>query len=372
MLLVAMTCPVVAGILPSFHLDYNAWEATHIVVVEATAEDDTFEVIESWKGDLQPGRRIRVPAIRPGAGAAPLSMYPDEPEYLAPGDTSRSTQIPRLTPGDRLVLFLIKETQPEKSTDTRQDQGARWQPANSFHDMKTSAVWIDGAKLYGFSQLMNPGPSILNRLPWIERDESKARWKVRAMTAADLQARVHYVVRIEEELATVVQEKDPAARAENLRTYVRSDVQAAQSLAFAELARAGPSALPVLRAMLDDPDYAKFNEMVMHAYVQAGGNVISEELSARLRNELAFWKATGPSLAPNWWNDDATPGALLRQRYMATLEILRGLETSRALSALNTAIALRDFWRSLPQLNNSGGLYQLADECDKVIRQLQP
>ena len=110
----------------------------------------------------------------------------------------------------------------------------------------------------------------------------------------------------------------------------------------------------------------------MHAYVQAGGAALGEELSERLKNELAFWKATGPSLARGWWNEDATPDAPLRQRYSVTLEIVRGLGDSRPSSALNAVIELRDLWRSLPQLNDPSGNNQMANECDDLIRHLQP
>jgi hypothetical protein len=123
--------------------------------------------------------------------------------------------------------------------------------------------------------------------------------------------------------------------------------------------------------MLDDPEYAKVRAAVTHAYVQAGGAGLAEELSARLKTKLAFWKAIGPTLAQGWWNQDASPDAPLRERYSETLEVLRGLQTSRPVSALNAAIEFRDFWRSLPQLNDPNGLHQMADECDKLVEQIQ-
>jgi len=371
-LLVAAGGRISAGIRPSFDLDHNAWEATHILMVETTLQDDTFEVVESWKGDLQPGQRITIPELRPGAGGVPISPYPGD-EWYQDDDNSTSTKIPKQTPGSRLVLFLKRGNQAQPSLDANgQEESPEWVPANLFHDMKTAAVWIDGATLYCFVQTMNPGPSVLVRCPpRYEWDKTKAEWKETAMTPAALRERVDHVIRVQSELKTAIQTEDPASRTEQLRTFVRSDVGPAQSLAFEGLAKAGPSALPVLRAMLDDPEYTDLKESVMHAYVQAGGSALGQDLSARLESELAFWRATGPSLAPGWWNEDASPNAPLRQRYVETLEILHGLATSRPFSALNTAIELRDFWRSLPQLNDSSGLYRMADECDQLVQQIR-
>jgi hypothetical protein len=47
--------PAFAGIRPSFALDYCAWHATHVVLVEVTPKDGVFIVVESWTGELQPG-----------------------------------------------------------------------------------------------------------------------------------------------------------------------------------------------------------------------------------------------------------------------------------------------------------------------------
>jgi hypothetical protein len=40
--------------------------------------------------------------------------------------------------------------------------------------------------------------------------------------------------------------------------------------------------------------------------------------------------------------------------------------------ALDTAIQLRDLWRSLSQLNDPDGVDRMADECEALIRHFQP
>ena len=356
-----------AATLPSFNLDSSTWEATHIVLVETTAQDGRFKVIESWKGDLKPGEIITISKMRPDYGAVPISSYPTGSEFVF-NDTSRTTQIPKQPVGSRLVLFLKSVNSPYSSSGSGpQSDGGKWEPSNRFHDMKTAVVWMDGGKLYCFTQIINPGPSVLTLMhQW-----KKGHW-LQEVTAAELKQRVDDVIQTQKELALVIQIQDAGIRARELKAYTRSDIFDVQYIAFSELGKAGPPALPVLRAMLDDPAYSSVRGETMHAYVVAGGSGIGEELQTLLQRELAFWKATGPKLGKNWWNEDATPEAPLRQRYSETLEIIRGLQTSRTLSALNTAIELRDFWRSLPQLNDPSGINRLAEECDELIQKLQP
>jgi len=86
---------------------------------------------------------------------------------------------------------------------------------------------------------------------------------------------------------------------------------------------------------------------------------------------LEFWRTIGPQLHQGWWNDNLTPESPLRNRYGQTLELIRGLDGIRFLGVLSTTSALRDFWRSLPQLDDPTGLNQLSEECDKLIQDLQ-
>ncbi len=53
--------PADAGIRPSFNLDACSWNATHIVMVQTTADGAVFSIVKSWKGDLSPGDSVTVP-----------------------------------------------------------------------------------------------------------------------------------------------------------------------------------------------------------------------------------------------------------------------------------------------------------------------
>jgi hypothetical protein len=355
-LLAVYLCPAFAGIRPSFALDNCTWRATHIVMVEVTPMDGVFSVVESWKGELQPGERITVPELKPVPGAMPIPLYPRRTDF-APDQSGISEQIPRLLAGSRMIVFLKREEgSVASSTPANTESGERWRPADFFGEMKTSVVWIDAGQLYSFQQVMNPGPSILTA-----RDTS----------LQEMKDRVKGINRIQQELAKVISIEDGSARAESLKPYVRSEVNEARQVALNELGKCGPLALRTIRGMLDHPAFADEAAELVKALVEAGGEAVGEELNGRLQQELAFWQATAPSLPQGWWNQGATPHAPLRERYVQTFQLIVGLERMHYTPALATATHLGNFWRSLPQLNDPSGLNQMAEECDKLIDHLR-
>jgi hypothetical protein len=348
--------PAFAGIRPSFALDYCSWHATDIVLVEIAPKDGIFSVVESWKGELQPGELISVPELKPAPGAMLISLYPGRTNFLVPNESGISEQIPVQPVGSRMVLFLRNGERLEASrARTNTVSNERWRPADFFNEMKTSVVWIDGAQLYSFQQVMNPDPSFLTRL-----DTSLQKMKDRVMEIGWIRL----------ELAKVVSTEDSAVRAEGLKPYVRSEVYEVQQLALSELGKCGPSALETIRGMLNDPAFGDEAAELVKAFVEAGGEAVGEELTNRLQQELAFWQATAPSLSQGWWNQDAALHAPLRERYSQTFQLILELERTHYTSALITAKNLGNLWRSLPQLNDPSGLNQMAEECDKLVDQL--
>ena len=349
--------PAFAALRPSFALDYCAWHATHLVLVEVTPKDGVFVVVESWTGELQPSDRIIVPELKPAPGAMPISLDPKRIDFFAPDESGISEHIPRQPVGSRMVLFLKREKGSETSlTSTNTESGEKWWPASFSNGMKTSVVWIDGGYVYGFQQVMNPGPSVLTKL-----DTSLQKMK----------DRVTKINRIHQELVEVVSIGDSGARAQGLKPYVRSEVYEAQRLALNELGKCGAAAVETIRGMLNDPAFGDEAAELVKAFVEAGGEAVGEELTSRLQEELAFWQATAPSLSQGWWNQDPTPHAPLRERYSQTFQLILGLERTHYTPALITAKNLGNLWRSLPQLNDPSGLNQMAEECDKLVELLR-
>jgi len=205
-LLLAVAHPVYAGIRPSFALDYSSWHATHIVLVITTATDGTFEVVESWKGDLRVSERLVIPELVPAPNAIPISRYPKSWWEVVRGGVSEL--IPREPVGSRMILFLnsgADEQVPTNRTDKAEHHG--WKPSNVLDSMNASVVWIDGNQLYSFTQLMNPGPSVL----FASRD-SEAR----------LRNRVAEINGIQERMTAAIAIKDGEERAERLHTFACS------------------------------------------------------------------------------------------------------------------------------------------------------
>lgn len=349
-----LTSPAFCGIRPSFGLDYSAWHATHIVVVTPTTDASTFEVLEPLKGDLKAGERIVIPQLRPTAKAIPISLYPKSWDEAVSGGVNEG--IPKQLPGSRMILFLKSGEEPTKNKSEKPGQHL-WKPADIFGEMKASVLWIDGNQVYCFIQLMNPGPSVL-----FESRISELKVRDRVIEVANAQR----------ELVASVAESDGAVRAERLKPFVRSDIFPARWFALGELGKAGSAAVPTISGMLDDPSFRDEASGLVKALALAGGEGVAEELNRRLQQDLVFWKSAGPTLRQGWWNQDLNSGTPLRGRYSVTHELVLALTHTHYPPARTTAIELRNFWRSLPQLNDPSGLNQMANDCDQLINQLQP
>jgi hypothetical protein len=222
--------------------------------------------------------------------------------------------------------------------------------------MQASVVWIDGGELYAFEQVANPGMPRLCELPL---SETQAR------------NRVAEVRETQNQITSAISVQRGEDRAMRLKPYVSSDILPARQSAISELGRIGPSALSVISSMLDEPAFADESSGLIGALVEAGGETAGTELNRRSLRELAFWKSTGPSLRHGWFDADKSIHAPLRERYEQTYQLIVALERTHHSPALYTATALRDLWRSLPQLNDPSGLNQMAEECDKLIRSLK-
>jgi hypothetical protein len=355
--LVTLLIPAFGGFRPSFGLDYCSWNATHIVLADITSQDDDFKVIESWKGNLNAGDHISVPLLAPAPHAIPIALYSGQRRPYAPSGKGDTEDIPRQRVGSRVVLFLRQDSVVEQTPDAAATTGkSEWQPADFFHEIRSSVIWVDDSRLYIFTQWTNPGPSLLSN--W---DKSLAK----------VHARVMEVIQTQEALTQIIRVKDMSVRAERLKPYVHSNTFSAKEFALEQLGKCGPSALGTIRTMLDDPEYALEADDLIKAYSEAGGESAGEELSNRLQKELTYWQATVPKLHEGWWNQDAKPDAPLRLRYGQTIQLIRGLQHTHYTPALTTAINLRDLWRSLPQLNDPNGLDGLARECDSLINHLR-
>jgi len=289
LLLLGCSVPGMAGIRPSFMLDYSSWHSTDVVLVAATARGGEFEVIESWKGDTHPRDHISIPELKPNTKAIPVSLYPDD---WFPREVAVGVEIPKQIAGSQLLLFLKRNSPTAPTKDEKQSVQPRWMPSSLFNDMKSSVVWIDGSRLYRFIQTVNPGPSTLQ--PW-------------DMTEGRLRERVAQVVQLEQQLTDVVRIKDGAERADALKPYVRSDILPARQFAEEELGKCAGSMLglaSVAAARCPEPNPSWVVDDRINGVISVDGRPLKEakirlSSSTPTQHYTAVTDGEGAFLIPN-------------------------------------------------------------------------
>jgi hypothetical protein len=361
--LVAMVCAphANAAIRPSFNLDFCTWNATHIVVAtEGDEIDGRLTVLESWKGDLRSGDVVAIPEL--------ASFKSKSSRELKSGILGLTSYEPKkYVTGSRMILFLKKKepsSEPSNNNTKISQAPDRWEPASQ-DGFNVSVLWIEGDQAFAFVQLMNPGPSLLTNyelyLPSGPAGGSEKQIRDRAFD----------VMRIQETANAAVAMQDESKRAEALVPFALSELYYARNLAFAELQKCGKAALPVLRTMLGDQTFLKLHGEVIKAMAEVGGEEVADELTDVVRVELLFWKETGPRLRHGWWNNiNESETDNLRNRYSKVLGALYSLRKLKPIGCKEVVSEFRDFWRSLPQLEDKSGLDQMSEACDRVLQEL--
>jgi len=338
-----------AGIRPSFRLEATTWRATDIVVVtEGDVIDGNLNVVETWKGTLSPGDAVSIKELGEFATTESRTVKPPwsfKPEKEPP---------PVIVSGKKMVLFLRRSlTSPPDGTNK-----PVWEPASPFKDMNTSVVWVEGQAAYSFQQLMHPGPSELTVL-----NQPEARIK----------EIVGGLVHVQKTLDEVAAIPDAAKRAQQVAHLIESDGSFARSEALHILAGCQTHAVPYLRQMLVKSSKPHLTEELISALAAAGGPALGGEFTRMLEAELVYWKAKAPSLPVGWWNNlnlGQAELAELRNRYGKTLRILYGLQQMKSKESESAVRQFRDYWRSLPQLEDKSGLTQMSQACDGLLKAL--
>jgi hypothetical protein len=345
--ILVVPCPSRAAIKPSFMLDSSSWEATDIVVTtDAGLRDGKLSVLETWKGRLAARDTLVIPEMRRFAEAQSRTV-----ESIL---RRKEAGPPIVVSGKRMALFL-KRGSPQAAG--QEPTHIRWQFANLYNAVEVSVVWFEGGSAFSFVQLMNHGPSLLTRIDCPE---------------AEMKKRVPEIVRIQESLAKVAAIPAGEQRAIEAAAYVRSNVYDARKEAYNILAKCGKPAIPVLWKLLSGGAGAR-DDNTIDALAAAGGADVAPEFVRILDRESAFWKARAPSLQPGWWNGKGLSWSEVESlwtRYGRVLHVLYGLRTMKFQESRKPVQAFRDYWRSLPQLEDSSGLNQMSRACDEILKTL--
>ncbi|MFC1636050.1 hypothetical protein ACFL5Z_14510 [Planctomycetota bacterium] len=339
-----------AAIRPSFMLDYSAWHATDIVVAsEGDTVDGNLSVLDVWKGCLTPRKALSLPALAAFAEEKTRTVS----SFWASEDDSVP---PAIMSARRMILFLRRAIPVER--DDQRLEAVQWLPASRFGGMKVSTVWIERGNAYAFTQVINPGPSILIRQGFSE---------------SEIKKRASEINQIQESLKKIAADPDPGGRAKRVTPYVRSDVYFVRKEAFRLLAECRTPAVPILRSLLADKSNATQYGDIIDAMAAAGGPKLGQEFSKIVVKEFEFWKVRAPSLKVGWWNGKGLEWKevnVLRNRYSKILHVFYGLRQMGYEGSRSSVRSFRDFWRSLPQLEDKSGLDQMSQACDAVLKVL--
>jgi hypothetical protein len=356
-LTMAASSPVRAGIRPSFSLEAASWKATDIVLVtEGDKIDGNFTVLDSWKGNLLPGDSVSIPGMAVYAPESSRKVF----------DWSLSAKTP-LVPESRMILFL-KRAKP----------GTQWLPADGGGLLFTmpvedarpsdepnsspwsfSTIWLNNGNVYEWVQVQNPGPS---RFVQVGNGE------------ASLEDRIVKICKTRDQLDAALKVSNGKARVSALAALVPSDLYLASSSAVDELARCGPDAAPELSKLFHDPAYDNRSDQIVPALGAAGGSAEGSVFTKYIEDDLVYWKQEGPLLPIGWWqingykNESLT--YTLRHRFGKLDSTIRELGKLKYKPSRSAISDLRDFWRSMPQLNDKSGLNGLITDCDSALMAL--
>ena len=327
---------------------------------------------------MKPGDSLEIPELKPASGAVPISRYPKTLKHGPEDQSGIIEQIPRQPVGSRMILFLKKRGKSDSSSGLAGQQAkSQWDTANEQGGMRFSALWIDGDKAYCFRQWMNPGPSAFSQcteFPLMSSDQ------------AVLAARIHQVVRLQRELADVLALTNADWRAQQLERIALGDVYPARAEAMDALGKSGAVALPEILQLMDAPPAVLFDGSPVRVLAEAAGKDSGPQLHARLQQDLAYWKAIGPTLTQDWLGQVFTAGSPLSVKFYDVEAVVQELDRERYAPAAQTVAQFRDFWVSQPQLYDSkwgdhdpthGGtgldglhwtVFQMVKACDDFVK----
>ena len=331
-----------AAIRPSFRLDYSVWKASDIVVAtEGQAIDGKLEVVETWKGNLQPGSRLELQE---------LAMFADEQSRLVHWWHAKELTEPYVqsVTGSRMVLFLLKAA----TTDNEGDgHSAPWRPASFHGGFKVSVAWIERGEAYAYQQIFNPGPSRLEHLG----------------TAIEMKARVASFVTIDSELEAAIQGRDPIRAGQAFHAFHRNKFHYAAKASLQSIGKMGINSLQTLRQLLNNITLRHRHPDIISAMVEAGGESVASDLTDIVAREFDFWSKQSPDLKAGWWNaDPADRRRGLREHHSRLLQALRELEVFANAESRDVIARTRDLWQSNSALKE----FQIVDACDAVLTKL--
>jgi len=351
-----------AGIRPSFNCDSATWDATSVVLVEATATPGTFKVIRSFKGNLVAGGTIRVPELIPAKDAELLAEIVKAPDNWEADQYGLSGGLPAEPVGSRMYLF-VKRT-------TSEGGSPQWEPA-ARGGYKLSMAWLDNGRVFAFQQWMNPGPS------WITPLAGEASYGA----AVNFELRIEGTVAVQQKFDEVMQLTDPEEKAASLRAIFESNSMnasignrislSAYYASIKALGEMGPPAVPHIIEILNEGYGVDGDRVMVNALRTAAGPDAGKVLTSRLSDDLKYWETVAPRLKPESWRDTTYTYKRnsMRQRVSETVFVVYALADMHYTDAKPKMQELREFWLATPVLNTpDSSAQQVPRGIDDALR----
>jgi hypothetical protein len=187
-----------------------------------------------------------------------------------------------------------------------------------------------------------------------------------------MKERALQIVKMQEALTKAIGRSDPAKVADAVKPLLEFDSYYVGDEAVEMLGESGKDGLPVLRKLLQDESCIRYHPGICRALTQAGSGKAGPDLTAVLKQELAFWKERGPGLKPGWWNGEGIEWKEWKHlcgHYSKVHAALEGLREIRFSGCRETVKEFRDCWQSL----GKAGIKQLSEvseACDDVLKRL--
>ena len=204
----------------------------------------------------------------------------------------------------------------------------------------------------------NPGPALLMPL---------------TRSAKEFRTFVEQVISRQREIGEIANEDDRGLRAAGYRRHVEAKSFFVRTEAFQGISQCGDAAIPVLRDILKDEALIRVHGEAVKSLAQTKGIDAVPILVELIDGELTFWKETAPGLPVGWWNGtggNAIRQEYLRSRYGRVVQAVFALDRNPDPRAAEVVTNLRDFWRSLPQLDDRSGLNQISESCTSLLKKL--
>jgi hypothetical protein len=252
--------------------------AEHVVVV-----DETGKVEETWYGDVKVGDTI---------AGFPFGMKLRHPvgENWGNLDVGRRTGDPKEVTGKKLVLFLVRDVNAEKTKG--------WKGVWEF-EFNVSTAWVEDGKLYALHQLKNPGELVM-----IREADNIAEFKKSALEGLAGWKKFREVLSL----------KPSAEKAAKLRPYLaRGSDHVKWEEAMTALQSCGEHGVTALRGVLLDPNRSNDHQFAIRHLVEMGEPGRAEVFQL-MEIERDYWKSVAAELPQNWLKDNKNIDRWMRVR----------------------------------------------------------